>query len=653
MSDIIHLLPDSVANQIAAGEVIQRPASVIKELVENAIDAGATRIDVAVEEAGKTVIQVVDNGKGMSPTDARLAFERHATSKISQATDLFALRTMGFRGEALASIAAVAQVELRTRQESAPVGTSIHIAGSQVLAQEPDSCPVGSNFQVKNLFYNVPARRKFLKSNQTELNNILQEFERVVLVNEQVAFSLTHNGTLMLSLPKASLRQRIVNVFGKKLNEQLLGVEVDTTLVQVRGFVGKPSAARKKGAHQYFFVNGRYMRHPYFHKAVAEAFAPLLAETDQVPYFLYLDVEPSSIDVNIHPTKTEIKFENEQAIRQILLAAVKETLGKFNAVPAIDFDLEGTPQIPAMPANLAAADITGMPTPSYNTDYNPFKTRGGTHRQRPDSAWQQLYTPTGGDVPASPSQDFVLPSDDTPRQADTFDDDPRGFSPAAQDFVPPSQDFAPTSQDFAPTSQDFASPSYDMLTPDKSDAHYQYKNKYVLTAVKSGLMIIDQHRAHVRVLYDRLIRQIAQGTGASQRLLFPEMVQVSPAQSVLLEHLTDDLQAMGFDIANLGGGSFSVTAMPSELADADAGDTIQDILAEALEHEKVPVADARHAMALAVARRSSIPYGRQLTNMEMQGLVDDLFACKNPNQAPDGKIIVAILEQTDLDRLFG
>ena len=351
MSDIIRLLPDSVANQIAAGEVIQRPASVIKELVENAIDAGAQHVDVLVVDAGKTSIQVIDDGKGMSETDARLSFERHATSKIREAADLFALHTMGFRGEALASIAAVAQVELRTRMEGEELGTMLTISGSKVEGQEAVSCPKGSSFSVKNLFFNVPARRKFLKSNQTELSNILTEFERIVLVNPEVSFTLHHNGAELFNLPALQLRQRIMGVFGKKINQELLSLDVDTTMVRVSGFVGKPETARKKGARQYFFVNGRYMRHPYFHKAIMDAYEQLVPVGEQVSYFIYFEVDPANIDVNIHPTKTEIKFENEQAIWQILAAAVKETLGKFNAVPSIDFDTEGMPDIPAFDAS--------------------------------------------------------------------------------------------------------------------------------------------------------------------------------------------------------------------------------------------------------------------------------------------------------------
>ena len=376
MSDIIHLLPDSVANQIAAGEVIQRPASVIKELVENAIDAEATEIHVLVTDAGKTCIQVIDDGKGMSETDARLSFERHATSKIREASDLFALRTMGFRGEALASVAAVAEVELKTRPAGEELGTRLVIAGSKVESQEAVSCPKGSNFSVKNLFFNIPARRKFLKANSTELSNILAEFERIALVHPDVAFYLYSNDAELFNLPVMPLRQRILAIFGKKLNQQLLSVDVDTTMIKVSGFVAKPEASRKKGAHQYFFVNGRYMRHPYFHKAVMDAYEQLIPAGEQISYFIYFEVDPANIDVNIHPTKTEIKFENEQAIWQILSAAVKESLGKFNAVPSIDFDTEGMPDIPAFEQSRPIEP----PKVHYNADFNPFKTSSPTAR---------------------------------------------------------------------------------------------------------------------------------------------------------------------------------------------------------------------------------------------------------------------------------
>ena len=394
MSDIIHLLPDSVANQIAAGEVIQRPASVVKELVENAIDAEAEEIHVLITDAGKTCIQVIDDGKGMSETDARLSFERHATSKIREAADLFALRTMGFRGEALASIAAVAEVELKTRPASEELGTRLLIAGSKVEGQEAVSCPKGSNFSIKNLFFNIPARRKFLKANSTELSNILTEFERIALVHPEVAFYLYSNDTELFNLPVMPLRQRIMAVFGKKLNQQLLSVDVNTTMIKISGFVAKPETSRKKGAHQYFFVNGRYMRHPYFHKAVMDAYEQLIPAGEQISYFIYFEVDPANIDVNIHPTKTEIKFENEQAIWQILSAAVKESLGKFSAIPTIDFDTEDMPDIPAF----EQARPIEPPKVHYNTDFNPFKTSsassygGGGNYSRPKVEWEGLYS---------------------------------------------------------------------------------------------------------------------------------------------------------------------------------------------------------------------------------------------------------------------
>ena len=622
MSDIIHLLPDSVANQIAAGEVIQRPSSVIKELVENAVDAGATRIDVMVEDAGKTSIQVVDDGKGMSETDARLSFERHATSKIREAADLFALHTMGFRGEALASIAAVAQVELRTRQAGNELGTCVTIEGSRVTGQEPIACAQGSNFVVKNLFFNVPARRKFLKSNQTELSNILQEFERVALVHEDIAFSLSHNGSMVLTLPKATLRQRIIAVFGKKLNEQLLAVDVETSLVRLHGFVGKPESARKKGAHQYFFVNGRYMRHPYFHKAVMEAFDKLVPVGEQVPYFLYFEVDPSNIDVNIHPTKTEIKFENELAVWQIVVAAVRESLGRFSAVPTIDFDMEGAPEIPVF-GNAFSPVSVEAPRVDVNPDFNPFKSSSSPHTSCNASrssvaGWEELY-------------------------ADSHKE---------EEFVPPSDDFG--SGAFVPQGDESPVLYGEQKTAfEKSTLHYQYKGKYIMTAVKSGLMIIDQHRAHVRVLYDRYRRQMEQGEPQSQGLLFPEMLQLPSSEGVVLEHLVDDMGALGFDLSVLGGGSFSINAIPAGTEGLNPVEMVRGIVHASIEKGCRMEEDVRHYIALSLAKSAAIVQGQVLSNEEMEALVDGLLACPNPNQTPDGKIVVAILGQDELDRLFG
>jgi len=402
MSDVIQLLPDSVANQIAAGEVIQRPASVVKELVENSIDAGAKDIEVIVTDAGRTALRVIDNGQGMSETDARLSFERHATSKIRQADDLFSLRTMGFRGEALPSIAAVAQVQLQTRTAQDEVGTRLTLAASHVVAQEPVGCPVGCDFLVENLFYNVPARRKFLKSNTTELNNILQAFERIVLVYPDIHFSLTSDHSLLRQLRPGTLKQRIIDICGKRLGQELLPVEVKTSLCHVTGFVGRPESARKKGAQQFFFVNGRYMRHPYFHKGVQNAFERLVPQGTQVPYFLYLTVPPAEIDVNIHPTKTEIKFENEQGIFQILSTAVRDAVGRFCDLTTIDFDQEGAPDIPAFDPNLHAS----IPQPQYNPAYNPFKQTAQAGRTAPvDKDWQQLFFTPPGDERDQPAPD--------------------------------------------------------------------------------------------------------------------------------------------------------------------------------------------------------------------------------------------------------
>ena len=601
MTDVIHLLPDSVANQIAAGEVIQRPASVIKELVENAVDAGATTIHVLVVDAGRTSIQVIDDGKGMSETDARLSFERHATSKILKADDLFALHTMGFRGEALASIAAVAQVELLTRREEDEIGTHLMIAGSKVTSQEPASCPVGSNFKVENLFFNVPARRKFLKSNATELSNILAAFERIVLVYPDIHFTLHHNGAELLNLKQGSLRQRIIDVFGKQYSQDLLPVEVHTALCSITGFVGKPEGARKKGGHDYFFVNGRYMRHPYFHKAVQSAYDRLVAEGMQVPYFLYFEVEPAEIDVNIHPTKTEIKFQNEQAIWQILLAAVRDALGKFCEVPAIDFDMQGSPDIPVFDPTRQVAP----PQPKYNADYNPFK------KPSVPEGWTELY-------------EAAIP---TVRQTDSTGSLFDGLDESSLDVAPQAP------------------------LVEKSPSHYQYKGRYLMTAVKSGLMIIDQYRADVRVRYEWYMEQFRQHTASTQRLLFPEAVQFAPSEAVVLEKILPELAGIGFEVSSLGGNSFAVNGMPAGLDGLDPVSLLRQLVTEAA--SDVQLSDLHARLALGLARSAAIPYGQVLTNDEMESLINDLFSCSNVNYTPDGKAILSILPQTDIEHLLG
>ncbi|WP_315367704.1 DNA mismatch repair endonuclease MutL [Prevotella koreensis] len=603
MSDIIQLLPDSVANQIAAGEVIQRPASVIKELVENAIDAGATLINVSVVDAGRTSIQVIDNGRGMTETDARLAFERHATSKIRKADDLFALSTMGFRGEALASIAAVAQVELKTRVAGDEIGTRLLISGSRMMKQEPASCPVGSNFSVENLFFNVPVRRKFLKSNTTELNNILSAFERIVLVYPQVSFTFHNNGVEVFNLKSATIHQRIVDVFGKKINQDLLPVNVDTTVCRISGFVGKPESARKKGAHQYLFVNGRYMKHGFFHKGVMQAYERLITAGDQVPYFIYFTVEPENIDVNIHPTKTEIKFDNEVAIWQILTAAVKDSLGRFNDVSTIDFDVEGKPDIPVFDSSDNAFDA---PKVDYNPQYNPFKESGRqvNHRDNVTRNWEKIY-------------EGLIP--ETAEEKGLFDDD---------------------------------NTQGEGLIDEKAPTHYQYKGQYIMTAVKSGLMIIDQERAHIRILYDRYMQQMKSNGHRSQKILFPEMIQFPPSDIVTLQKIMPEMEYLGFELTDLGGGSYAVNGIPSGVEGMNVSMLIKDMVASAIENGAVDTTGINHSLALSLARSAAIPHGQVLGNDEMETIVAELFATSNVNYTPDGKLILSILKQHDIEQML-
>ena len=603
MSDIIQLLPDSVANQIAAGEVIQRPASVVKELVENAVDAGAKTIHVLVVDAGRTSIQVIDDGIGMSETDARLAFERHATSKIREANDLFALQTMGFRGEALASIAAVAQIELYTRQEGEDVGTHLSISGSKFTGQEPCACAVGSNFKIENLFFNVPARRKFLKSNSTELSNILTAFERIVLVYPNVAFTFHSNGTEMFNLKPGNMKQRILDVFGKRMNQDLLPISVETTMCKISGFVGKPESARKKNTRQYFFVNGRYMKHPYFSKAVMNAYDRLIPVGEQVPFFIYFDVSPSDIDVNIHPVKTEIKFENEQAIWQILTAAVKEAIGLFNNVPSIDFDIQGKPDIPLFDGQ----NGTSAPSVKYNPQYNPFTSS----KSRPSSSsvnhWEDLY------------EGLETQSQEETNLFDGEIEDQSGND----------------------------------LISDVSPVHYQYKGKYIMTAVKSGLMIIDQHRAHLRMLFEKYLGILNNHQGTSQKVLFPEVFQLSASEQVVLKRVWEELTYLGFEITDMGNGNYAIVAVPSDAIDTNVVSLMHDMLNTASENGASVKDEINRVVALTLARNTAIPYGQVLNNDEMDNIVNGLFACSNMNFTPEGRNILCILKQQEIEHLLG
>lgn len=657
MNDIIQLLPDSVANQIAAGEVIQRPASVIKELVENSIDAGATLINVVCVDSGRTSIQVTDNGKGMSETDARLSFERHATSKIRQADDLFNLHTMGFRGEALASIAAVAQVELRTRRPDDDLGTALTIAGSRFVSQEPVQCPVGCNFTISNLFYNVPVRRKFLKSNTTELNNIVTAFERIALVYPDVAFTLYNNQTELYNLKAGGLRQRIVDVIGKKINQHLLPIDIDTTMCKITGFVGKPESARKKGARQFFFVNGRYMKHPYFHKAIMTAYERLVPEGEQIPYFIYFTVNPTDIDVNIHPTKTEIKFENEQTVWQILTAAVRDAVGMFNDVTAIEFDTEGQPDIPALGA-MPQADISA-PKVQYNPAYNPFNEPSAQRSSAAPDNWEQLYE----GLSSAHSRQQSAPS--------LFDNDKSGViqsrsnatnKPFADNGIVLSKGFSkPDGLNAESAGFNALSADTDMLSAstepspleEKSPTHYQYKGRYIMTSVKSGLMIIDQYRAHTRILYEGYIEQMQKRRPSSQKPLFPDTIHFSASDKVVVEAVMPELQNIGFELTPNEEGDYTITAVPSGLDGLDYVALVQDLVASAREKTTSAIDDINHSIALELARNAAVTYGQVLTNAEMENIVNSLFACSNFSYTPDGKKILTMLRQTDLEQLFG
>lgn len=642
MADVIRLLPDSVANQIAAGEVIQRPASVIKELVENAIDAAATTIKVWVTDAGKTNIQVIDDGKGMSETDARLAFERHATSKIQQASDLFALRTMGFRGEALASIAAVAQVELRTRTAAQELGVCVFLEGSRITSQEVVACPVGSNFAVRNLFFNVPARRKFLKSNQTELSNIMTEFERIALANPDISFALYQDDIDRLNIRKASLRQRIVDLFGKKLNQQLLPIQVETTLVKLNGFIGTPESSRKKGAHQYFFVNGRYMRHPYFHRAVMNAYERLIPLGEQVSYFIYFEVDPSHIDVNIHPTKTEIKFEDEQAIWQIIIAAVKESLGKFNAIPTIDFDTENRPDIPVFENKGDSGKFP--PKPQINSEYNPFQV--DAPRLKPVSGdWAKLYEVANRRP--QPVKDIEQPSS-TASFIKMIKPMPDGLPE-----VEPNTDIEPD-MEVSPTLYE----AVENMSESKKEwegaslSYFQYKAKYIITSVKSGLMVVDQHRAHIRILYDKYRKNILERAGVSQKILFPSLIQLPPSQVLIMNTILDDLNSVGFDIADMGGGSYAINGLPSGTDGLDPTTLVQNMVSATMEKGGDVRDEIADHIASTLARKAALVEGLILSSEEMERTIDSLFACETPNYTPDGKLIFSIIPHEKIENTF-
>lgn len=637
MSDIIRLLPDSVANQIAAGEVIQRPASVIKELVENSIDAGATSVTIVLKDAGRTLIQVIDNGCGMSDSDARLAFERHATSKIRQADDLFSLHTMGFRGEALASIAAIAQIDLRTMQKDAPVGTRIVISGSVVESQEPEACVPGSNLMVKNIFYNVPARRKFLKKDAVELSAIMREFERLALVNTGVDFTVIHNDVTLHSLRRGPMKQRICELFGKNLDKQLIPIETDTSIVSINGFVGLPANARKRNPLQYLMVNGRNMRHPYFHKAVMQCYERLIPADEQPNYFISLRVDPETIDVNIHPTKNEIKFENEQAIWQILTAAIRDSLGRFNAAPAIDFDVDDAPEIPVF-----KPDATATHDVEIDDRYNPFgaehippaseffptarpaRTSAAARQTVSLNDWEKLY------------DDFMRKRDEglatmVESRINTLDP---GDPAEAQDSAPGLEGLDPTREQPALFTQ-------------------QFGGSYILTPSQGGLMVIDQHRAHVRVLYDSYMNRALDEALVAQATMFPDVLELSPRSHEVLADISGRLRELGFVITHRGGTTWSIDGVPSLLKDTSPRALVEELIENVVDTGQELASTLHERIALAMARSGAIRRGQTLTTAEMDRLIADLFRCTSPAITPDGKNIFAIIPGDYFNRLLG
>ena len=614
MIDVIHLLPDHVANQIAAGEVVQRPASVIKELLENSIDAGANNIKVLVKEAGKTLIQISDNGKGMSVTDARLCFERHATSKINSAEDLFSLKTKGFRGEALASIAAIAHVELKTRQEDDEVGTCIRIEGSEVMSQEACVTPVGTSICVKNLFYNIPARRNFLKSDTVELRHIIDEFQRVALAHPSIQFSLFHNGSELFQLPETNFRQRIVNVFGGKTNEKLVPVEEDTEIVKIHGYVGKPEFAKKSRGEQFFFVNDRFIKSAYLNHAVVAAFEGLLRDKAYPSYFLYLEVNPKSIDINIHPTKTEIKFDDEHSLYTILRSAIKHSLGQFNVAPVLDFDRDSTLDTPY---EFSQKGIT-PPKVEVDPNFNPFQNErsGGSSqpfRRERGASWEALYNGfeqrNSGEGSSFSQVEFE--SDEVTGHLFGLSDETKAGSTT-----------------------------------------FQLNKKYIVSTLKSGILIIDQQRAHTRILYEELLKNITVTSAVSQQLLFPLRLQFSVNEMELLKEIKESLEQTGFIFSEFNKDSVEITGIPTMITESEIGILLEQTLSD-LENE-IPGSGFSQVdiLSKSLAKGMAVKSGTALNSADQQNIVNSLFACKESSLSPYNKPIFITLTVDELDKKF-
>ncbi len=617
MSDIIQLLPDAVANQIAAGEVVQRPASAVKELVENAIDAGADKIQLILKDAGKALIQVIDNGCGMSLTDARMSFERHATSKIKKAEDLFAIRTMGFRGEAMASIAAIAQVELKTRRHEDELGTCILIEGSEVISQEACSANTGTSISVKNLFYNTPARRNFLKSNPVEMRHIIDEFQRVSLANPQIFFSLHHDGQEVYHLPASLLKQRIVHLFGNNYNQRLVPVEEDTSIIKLHGFVGKPEFARKTRGEQFFFVNNRFIKDAYLNHAVFTAYQELLPDECYPMYVLFIEIDPSKIDINVHPTKTEIKYQDEKSIYAIIRSAVKRSLGRYNITPSLDFDQENSIEHLITPKPF---EEIVAPTIAFNPDFNPFAAEKKVNRELPPAFR------SSGEYRSSP----------IPQNWDTLYEISKRESPVQQ------------------TLHEEANIEVDEQEITKSSERqlFQIHNRFILSQIKSGFMLISQQAAHERVLYERFLQQLQSHSGVSQQSLFPQSVTLNSSDFELLKELLPDVRALGFDIREFGKNTVVVEGIPADLNNVGEEQLLEQLLEGFKNNLAILKLDKRDNLARSLARNAAIKSGTKMSLEEMNLLIDQLFACQMPNLALNGKPVISTFTLAELIERF-
>lgn len=617
MQNVITLLPESVANQIAAGEVVQRPASIVKELLENAIDAKATFIKLIVKDAGKTLVQVIDNGMGMNPVDARMAFERHATSKIKKAEDLFQLHTKGFRGEALASIAAVAQVELKTKREEDIVGQLIEIEGNKFMRQEECQAPTGSSFSVKNLFFNIPARRNFLKDDSVELKHIIDEFERVCLPHANIHFQLYSNGNEIYNLPPASLIERISGLFSKNLQGKLVQINEDTDVVKISGYVGKPENAKKRRGDQYFFVNDRFIKSPYLHHAIAEAYRELIANDAHPAYYLFLEVNPEFIDINIHPTKTEIKFQDEKIIYALLHSAVKRALGKANLAPSLDFNSE-------MSFDIDYTKSVSAPTVTVNPDYNPFSTSTSKSSSGGGSSYKQ------------------------PFENDLQKNNKQNWESLYQNYS--NTDYKGENENLQLEKQaEQTQIDHDIF----STKGFQLYNKYIISAHENGLLVIDQQRAHERILYEHYIATKDKNVASSsQQVLFPITIELTPNDYVLLESLMPHFKLLGFEIEPFGKNTVVVQGTPAELGEFNTQEMVEGIL----ETYKLNTFDVKidpfENMCKSMAKSAGIKYGKTLDEQEIALMLEHLFNCENPMYSPNGKPVIMEMSKLELDSFF-